>query len=767
MSSQLRNIKYQVSNIKSTMSNGSFLPVLILCLAVFGLFYRIFLGEVIFWGTPALQFYPWRKMAFDMLKGGQLPLWNPLVGNGAPLLANYQTAVFYPPNWLYLIIPTEYAMGLVGVIHIIWAGLGMMVYLRRLGIQRLGQGVGALAFSLGGYLVSRFGFLSITSAVPWLPWLMWAIDGVVLCDRDQMPRGRNVVLLGLIAAMQLLAGHAQTTFYSMVLAGTYTLWRVLASPRNENGSWATRGKSLGLVLGGLLLGAAVAAIQLIPTFELLQSSQRAGGVEESFALNFSFWPPRFLTLIAPNLFGSPALGNYWGLGAYWEDAIYVGLLTLLMAGYAGVRWRRERRNGLSPAARVVPFYVLLLPPVFVLALGGNTPVFPWLYRHVPTFSMFQAPTRWTLLAVFALSVLGAVGIDGWRAARRETAWMGLMTAGGVSVVMGAVVSSYIAPGVVEPTYLAATIRLGVTLVVLGAVFLLLPRYERHPARRFGWEAGVLALLAADLVTAHWGLTPTLPADYYHQASEFAQSLAPYLDGYRTFYMPDEEEAAKIDTFLDFKDLEAGDRPHWDMMREVLVPDAGMDADVASANNFDPLQVGYYARLLRSLDGKAPVDELSVLQQMNVGVLLTARPYADFALVGQVGPVLAYRVPNPWPRAALAHCDEVNDTLSCQRIAEGQAAIFQDEPMRVGVTVQTGSAATLVLADTFYPGWLATVDGVPVPIRRANTAFRAVDVPAGEHEVVFEYRPVSVWIGMMVSCIGIDGIASVGYRKKQH
>ncbi|MBN1311951.1 MAG: hypothetical protein JXB30_11070, partial [Anaerolineae bacterium] len=299
----MSNIKYKI------------IPIVVLFFAVFVLFYRLFLGEVIFWGTPVLQFYPWRKMAFDMLRAGRLPFWNPLVGNGAPLLANYQTAVFYPPNWLYLIVSTEYAMGLVGVAHVIWAGLGMMAYLRRLGVERLGQGVGALAFALSGYLISRFGFLSITSAAPWLPWLVWAVDGILLDGVMVVPRSRAVVLLGIIAAMQLLAGHAQTTFYSMVLAGIYALWRVLALSRY--GRWTERAKPLALVLGGLVLGAAVAAVQLVPTFELLQSSQRARGVDESFALNFSFWPPHFLTLIAPNLFGSPGLGNYWGRGAYW------------------------------------------------------------------------------------------------------------------------------------------------------------------------------------------------------------------------------------------------------------------------------------------------------------------------------------------------------------------------------------------------------------------------------------------------------------------
>ena len=83
------------------------LPELTLVLAVGVLFHNLLLGEVIFWGTPSLQFYPWRELAFSELRQGRLPLWNALVGNGAPLLANYQTAVFYPPNWLNLLLSLQ------------------------------------------------------------------------------------------------------------------------------------------------------------------------------------------------------------------------------------------------------------------------------------------------------------------------------------------------------------------------------------------------------------------------------------------------------------------------------------------------------------------------------------------------------------------------------------------------------------------------------------------------------------------------------------
>ncbi|MCZ7542814.1 MAG: hypothetical protein M5R40_04420 [Anaerolineae bacterium] len=62
------------------------------------MFAPLFMGEALFWGLPATQFVPWRDFAFAELAAGRLPLWNPYLGGGAPLLANYQTAFFYPPT---------------------------------------------------------------------------------------------------------------------------------------------------------------------------------------------------------------------------------------------------------------------------------------------------------------------------------------------------------------------------------------------------------------------------------------------------------------------------------------------------------------------------------------------------------------------------------------------------------------------------------------------------------------------------------------------
>jgi len=92
-------------------------------------------GEVLYWGTPMLQFVPWHQFALEVLKTGHLPLWNPLLGMGAPLLANYQSALLYPPNLLLFLFGPEYGHGVLVTLHLIWAGVGMALLVRRLGLD--------------------------------------------------------------------------------------------------------------------------------------------------------------------------------------------------------------------------------------------------------------------------------------------------------------------------------------------------------------------------------------------------------------------------------------------------------------------------------------------------------------------------------------------------------------------------------------------------------------------------------------------------------
>jgi hypothetical protein len=143
-----------------------------------------------------------------------------------------------------------------------------------------------------------------------------------------------------------------------------------------------------------------------------------------------------------------------------------------------------------------------------------------------------------------------------------------------------------------------------------------------------------------------------------------------------------------------------------------------------------------------------------------------------------GDVVVYQ--RPVPRARIVHRahHEVDEQASFQRTVAGEddralttvlegpgdpphveqpasgstesARIVRDEPELVEVEVDAAADGILVLADTHYPGWEATVDGVATPIWIADYAFRGVAVRGGTHRVVFRFAPRTIRLGMLAT-----------------
>jgi hypothetical protein len=514
-----------------------------------------------FWGTPSLQFVPWRALAWDLISSGELPLWNSLVGMGAPLLANYQSALLYPPNWSLFLLDALGGVGwaawgqaVVVLVHLGWAGTGIAFLVRRLGMGILSQTICGLAFGLSGYLVARSGFLSINAAVAWLPWILLVVLKIIVAVRlDRRQLLKYIMILSLVLAMQLLTGHAQTTWYTLLLTIVWAgywymkIGREYVDHGDEIGENPKPTTSVQRNIGSavrpwlwlslaLLVACALAAGQLLPTFEYLLQSQRAGIVDYEYAIAYSFWPWRFVTFLAPDMFGSPVIGDYWGYGNYWEDHVYIGLLAIILSLAAiihSIKLSCARKKPLQTSKSGIKqqytaisvnespktysgltyFLTIIVLVSFIIALGKNTPVFPWLYHHVPTFSLFQAPTRFSIWAEVSLVLLVGLGIEIWhRPVGRALYWTRLATAGAFAISVGAGLA-WLLIGDVSPTFIRATAITGFLGVVIGILTLTAPesRLSKITRKITGvqkiWVMAVVFFVMLDLLIAGWGLIP--------------------------------------------------------------------------------------------------------------------------------------------------------------------------------------------------------------------------------------------------------------------
>ncbi|MCC7209677.1 MAG: YfhO family protein [Anaerolineae bacterium] len=714
------------------------LPLVLLVAALLALFHRLALGDALYWGLPALQFGPWRAFASAEIAAGRLPLWNPYNGAGAPFLANYQSAVLYPPHLVLLLVKNPAPLvGLLGVVHILWAGLGMELYTRRLGLPALGRGIAVLAFPLSTTLIARLGTPPMIDVAAWLPWLLLALDALIA-----RPGVLRMLGAALVTAMLLLAGHAQWAAYGLGLGGAYAAWRVWAA------RWPVR--RLAPVLVAVALGVGLAGVQLAPTLELQRLSQRAGGVDEAFALNFSFPVPSLVTFFNPDFFGNPGDGTYAIGGAYFETAAYVGVITALIAlPTLSGRFRRRARQSRTAHDGLIGFFGAVGGLSLLLAFGSYTPIFPFLYRHVPGFNLFQAPARFLLATAFALVMIAALGAPALlRAphtpAARRARRLGLAAALGLALtgLMGGALVRDQAPLLGQLAQGLATLG---ALVAAGLWLLGQRPRPGHPRQRL-WSAAVLILLALDLTWANGRSNPTTGADFFAPLPDALPDSSPAT---RTYTPQDEFERLVYDEFLPFSDYRLPpDR--LDTFRRSGLANVNLLDGQSSLNNFDPLRPDGFERLTRLLDSSPRRDVLALAAAVGL-----ERDAPRVWLVGEAvaapdldAAVEAMAAPSFDPRRTV-----MLETASAPPVAPfsgGTARIVADEPQWVQIAVDSPGGGYLVLADTFYPGWEATLDGAPVPIARANLNFRALALPSGSHQVDMRYRPASFTAGLALT-----------------
>ena len=788
----------------------------------------VFTGKALFWGTPALQFVPWRDFAWNILKGGNLPLWNPLLGMGAPLIANYQSAVFYPPNWLLFILAAlggtgwlAWGQGILVVLHLIWAGIGMARLARQFGQSRLAQIVVGLAFSLCGYMVARAGFLTINAAAAWFPWVILFSSGLV-GDRFQsgisISRNRSLILIAISIAFLLLAGHAQTAWYTLLFTLIWVgYWSWVKDDKRDRvllGKYRPSHRLMQMVSAWLLLGAAlgiaigITALQLLPTLEYLVESQRSAAVDFESAMTYSYWPWRILTLFAPDLYGNPAQGDYWGYANYWEDALYIGVLPLIMVFAAVVNWiashRRSDQNAHLPDKRVahyqtkrkqaVGLLVAIILVAFVLALGNNTPLFSWLYQYVPTFDMFNAPTRISIWIIFSLALLAGYGVDSWRKPRgRGLYWVRLGTAGAAAIIIGSglawlFLDQIAAEGLRSPTFVRATALAGFWILGTGILTLTAPEYSLNTqtgssikgTRIKYWTLAVAGFVALDLICAGWGLNPGIDQVFYTMGNPAAENLRQQLAGNRLFLFSDAEKELKFDTYFRF-DTFSPDQD-WQTLRKVFLPNLTMLDDLLSANNFDPILPARYTTWINTLPTLDHEIQDTWLNQMAVTVVENISLHEQEGVVyKQIGDEEQLHV--RWvpcgqivddSEAALSLMKSGSFDLDKYVIVEAKGKAPTDicqpsisgwivdrenskNPNQVTIQIDAESDGWLVDSEIWYPGWQAYIDDQPAASYPANYLFRTIEIPAGKHTVVWEYRPTSFRIGLVVTLSSVLGL----------
>ncbi|MFP4053759.1 MAG: hypothetical protein ACLFV7_07845 [Phycisphaerae bacterium] len=351
-----------------------------------------------------IYYYPLRVLAGRAISDGHWPMHNPWEATGMPLMADTQSAVMYPPTWLFAWLDGPMAYSLNIFLGFAIAGVGAWVYLRRLGLWRAPSFTGALAFTFCGFLVGHRVHLAMLHTAAFLPWLLWCIE-LARARRDL------AYLAGvLVAYLTITSGHWGIALQMGVGVAAYHLLR--ARPL---------GKATAVLLAAA--GTAVALVwpMIAPALATLGQSTRES-IGYAIVGENSFLPLSAVLLLFPMLMGSRTPGFYphdwWGPWHLCETLPYVGLVTLVLAAAAVWKlYRRTGRNatdpgeaGVAPHRPIVRVWTWLAIGSAVWMLGYYLPTYR-LITWLPVLGRIRCPARMLLVLDLALSVLAAVGMQ--------------------------------------------------------------------------------------------------------------------------------------------------------------------------------------------------------------------------------------------------------------------------------------------------------------------------------------------------------------------
>ncbi|NPV55969.1 MAG: YfhO family protein [Anaerolineae bacterium] len=759
--------------------NAPFLTILIVVSIFIGRY--IFFGKVIYWGIPTLQFIPWHWEAWNQLREGALPLWNPYNGMGAPLLANYQLALFYPPGWLLYLFAAvggaswlAWGHSLLVLLHLVWAGWGMVALCRSWKIPATGQMIAGLSYAMGGYLAARTSFFSIIWCAAWIPWFLYAIEKLLLtadnADGDHWNKISRISRAAIILGMLILAGHAQLLVYTLEWS---LLWVVYRSWMRYGGKGIIR--NVLVYCSVAILAFMFTAVQLLPTLEYLSLSSRSTAVDFETALSYSFWGWKFITLVSPDFFGNPGNGTYWGYSNYWEDAVYLGIIPLSLAITTVIKKKNKSIDPTqSQTDSLVPFLWASIVVSFILALGKNTPIFPFLYEYVPFMDMFNAPVRYLVIAATSLSLLAGIGFMNWqRPTGRSMYWFRLATAGGAALTIGAFLAVYLLDEV-ELTFVRSLAVTGCISMLAGLLTIFKP-----DKKGFGdhvWSLAVVAVVAFDLLWAQWKLVPAVSGSLFNSFSNSPSDRSSFIEP-RIFISGEDEYIYKYERFLRFEDYRILEDQS--VITDIPLPNTNLLISKPMVNNFDPLVPARYQEWMDALSLEDSDDLTTMLQSMNVGL------WKQLDITDETGvlsnEIVADGFYSWFPCSKFVSGDEDAMSVTLERFRNGHEEINESVILEVedhetapykdcvcnnvpDITLGRHSAAVrdinitalcpgwLVINEANYPGWTARLDEKRVQIYPANYLFQSVYIPVGRHELTFRYMPMSFQIGLSVTLV---------------
>ncbi|HUP90376.1 MAG TPA: YfhO family protein [Longimicrobiales bacterium] len=763
-------------------------PPLVFALITFILFRKFIFGaKILGTDTLALSYFARHFYTTFIQAFHRFPLWDPLLYGGLPFVDGMHGDIFYPPSLALSLFGAERMWGYKLALHIFLAGIFMYLWLREIGVSRGSAMLGGIVFMMGADLVSLVfpggdGKLFVSALAP-----------LAFMFTERAARNRRVqdyATFSLVLALVMFTSHMQAAYFLVWGVTAYFIFRIVQEKAYPH--------IAAFALAGVL-GVGAAAIQFIPPLGYLREwSHRASQTEQAktpeaayqYSTSYSLHPEEIMSLVVPEFVGdnapteSKSGATYWGRNPLKLNSEYAGLLGLVLLPLLFLR--RPKRRGLYL------FFVALGVGALLYGLGADTPLFRLFYL-IPGVKLFRAPSIIIFLYGMSVATLGALAFDRF-AEERDVGNRAIWVVPGILLVLTLAAASGVLTNIWQ-----SVIYQRIAPEKIATLQSNLPNIKTGAFLAFA-IAVAIAIAIAGVKWKIWSVRTALIALYVIAFLEEYRVGAPFVRGTAlmnegsdpAFFEADEaiaflkqrQSAGEVFRAFDISEIAQMQNPGYQYQNTLA------QHGIEQLGGHHGNEIGRYREII---GGPSPSnitgDNFNVFNVTNTQYIIAPGlidlPGFTEAFRGTRNVV--YRKTDVLPRAYLAGSVEVvaDDKAAARLIAKdfdhhknvilsaplsaqiqadphGTVQWVKREPDRQVLKVKTDRPALLVVLDNYYSQWRAKVDGKETPIVRANYAFRAVPLAAGEHEVAFDYVAKNLKSSAIISIIIILGLTGLAF-----
>lgn len=690
--------------------------------------------------------YPLRIQAMDLIKYGQLPLWNDSMFAGFPMLANLQTAIFSPTIFLYFLLPNIWAWTGQVMLQPFLAAIFTYFLLRHFKLSKIASVFGGLAFAYSGFNLIWMEWNERTLVAAFIPLILLFVDKIILEKKFILS-----LFLSLFVALQFFSGYPQLMIYT-VLAGS-----LLVVFRREEINL----KVIGLFLFSAVFGFLLSSIQFFPAMELLANSQR--GVE-TLSKDLAYLPwQNLIGFIAPDFFGNHVTANFWGVGNYTLNMGYSGVIVLIFAGIALFTFFKRTE---------VRYFLALILLSLLLTLPNPVSEFVWKSGYLG--SSASSTTRVLILINLGFSALAAYSVDLFLSSKKSKIFPGLifLFVSGVLFIFTYILMKNAGSEVLRNNYFT-----GIRNLILPSVYIFIASllmvvrniFVKNKRIRYSITFILIFISLFELFKFGWKYNPFSKMEYLFPETP-------------------------VITYL--KNLE---KPNRILVGDVIPMNMWVPYGLESLSGYNasyPAAVAKYMSVSNNSNANASAQgttgiltlytskftDIANGQYLLLNNKNIQKQYRDLIdkkeliKVFSDGTVDIYKKSSALPRAIMVYrWDVLSSNEILRRLLDtsfdpAKEVVLEKDPglkmddiigkytlkyisytsNESSIEIETNKPGVLFVSDTWYPGWNAYVDGNKANILKTDYAFRGVVIQSGSHVVKFLYNPESISLGMKMS-----------------